>query len=138
MSFSDFFQQNIIFFVAALAIFAYLMFLELKRLKTRGADLTPSQLTQRVNAGAQLIDLRRADDFRAGHISGAKNIQMEDLDNHIDQLGDKTKPIVLYCYSGGFSGRGVGLLKKAGFTDVTHLSSGMNAWQQDNLPTTKS
>lgn len=137
MSFSDFFQQNIIFFVAGIAIFAYVLFLEFKRLRNRGADLTPSQLTQRVNAGAQLIDLRRADDFREGHIAGARNIHIEDFANHIEQLGDKSSDIVLYCYSGGFSNRALGMLKKAGFTNAAHLSAGINAWQQENLPTTK-
>lgn len=137
MSFSDFFQQNIILFAAAIAILGFLSYLELSGLKTRGLNLTTSQLTQRVNAGAVLIDLRRPDEFREGHIPGARNIQMEELAQHADNIAKKDKPVVLYCYTGSFSKRGIGILKKAGYTDVTHLSSGISGWQRDNLPTVK-
>lgn len=136
MTFIDFFQSNIIFFVAGFGILAYLLFLELRGAKTRGLNLTPTEFTRRINDGAILIDLRRADEFNAGHIAGAKHISMDDLSNHFSGL-PKDKPILLYCYSGSFSARAIGQMQKAGFTDVAHLGGGITAWQRDNLPTAK-
>lgn len=134
MTFTEFFQQNIIFFVAGVGIFAFLITLEIKGLKTKGATLTPTLLTQQVNQGATLIDLRSDEDFKAGHITGATHIPMETLKQQPDSVGDKNQKIVLYCARGNFSASAVTILKKAGFTDVMHLGGGMNAWRQDNLP----
>lgn len=137
MTFSEFFQQNIIFFIAGAAVLAFLLILEVRGLGTRGLTLTPATLTQRVNAGAKLIDLRQKADYAAGHIAGAKNIPMSTLDAHIKQLGDKDQAITLYCYRGNDSGKALNILKKAGFTDVAHLQGGMAAWARDSLPTNK-
>ncbi len=136
MTFSEFFQSNIIFFIAAFGIAGYLIYLEITGVKTKGLNLTPAEFTRRINDGAILIDLRKADDYRAGHIAGAKNIVMADLRNHFDSM-QKDKPIALYCHSGGFSRSAIGQMKKAGFTDVAHLTGGILAWKAENLPTTK-
>ncbi len=136
MTFSEFFQSNIIFFIAGFAILTYLLYLEITGAKTRGLSLTPAEFTRRINDGAILIDLRKADDYRHGHIAGAKHIVMDDLSNHFDSF-KKDKPIALYCYSGSFSGKAITQMKKAGFTDVAHLAGGITAWKNENLPTTK-
>lgn len=133
-TFNEFFQQNIILFIAGMGILAYLLFLELRGAKTRGLNLTPAEFTRRINQGATLIDLRRADDFKKGHIAGARHMVFDDLSNHFDSL-PKDKPIALYCYSGGISGKAIAQMQKAGFTDVAHLSGGIGAWQRENLPT---
>lgn len=136
MTFSDFFQQNIIFFVAGIGIFAYLLFLEARDFGSRGQTLTPALLTQHVNKGAVLIDLRNAEHYKQGHITGAKNIPLQELKQQADSF-NKEQEIVLYCYRGAFSRSGMGTLKKAGFTQVSHLGGGMNSWQQENLPVVK-
>ncbi|MGY0398334.1 MAG: rhodanese-like domain-containing protein [Ostreibacterium sp.] len=135
MSFTDFFQQNIIIFIAGFALLAYLLFIELRGLNTRGQTLTPTQLTQQVNAGAKLIDLRRPDDYRAGHIAGAKNIQSDEFTQHITSLGKKDKAIILYCYKGIGSKKALAELQKSGFTNVSHLAGGIETWKHENLPT---
>ncbi len=45
MTFSEFFQSNIIFFIAAFGIAGYLIYLEITGLKTRGANLSPAEFT---------------------------------------------------------------------------------------------
>lgn len=137
MSFSEFFQQNILLFGALVAVFATLMVLEYRGLLTRGANLTTSGLSQQVNAGAKLIDLRRQDDFRAGHIAGAKNFPFESAKDNPQTLGDKDEALVLYCYTGTSSATMVGKLRKLGYSNVSHLRGGMNAWLTDSLPVTK-
>ncbi len=136
MTFSEFFQSNIIFFIAAFGIAGYLIYLEITGLKTKGLNLTPAEFTRRINDGAILIDLRKTDEYRAGHIAGAKHIAMDDLSNHFDAM-DKNQAVALYCYSGSFSGKALSQMQKAGFTDVTHLTGGIAAWKAENLPTAK-
>lgn len=136
MSFSAFFQENIYFFIAAIAILGYLMFLEARGAKTRGTVLTTAQFTQRINQGATLIDLRNHDDFKNGHIAGARHIGKDELSKQLDNLS-KTSPVALYCYSGAISGKAVSEMKQAGFAEAFHLGGGIAAWQRDNLPTTK-
>lgn len=138
MTFSEFFQQNIILFVAAAGILAFLLALEVRGLSTRGLTLNPALLTQRINAGATLIDLRQKADYAAGHIAGAKNIPFDTLETSLKSLGKKEKPIALYCYKGVSSGKAIALLKKHGFTDMVHLQGGMETWTRENLPTAKS
>ncbi len=99
MSFFEFFQQNVLLFGAAIAVFAALIVLEYRGWQTRGANLSTSGLSQQVNGGATLIDIRRAEDFKAGHIAGAKNLPFETLKKAPESVGDKDDNIVLYCYT---------------------------------------
>lgn len=137
MSFSDFFQQNIVFFIAAAGLLAYLMFSEVRGLAGKKAAISPSALSQAVNRGATLVDLRAAEDFQTSHIAGAINVPLAELDNSLEKLGDKEKAVVLYCYKGVSSASAVASLQKNGFTNVSHLNGGMNAWATENLPTAK-
>jgi rhodanese-related sulfurtransferase len=52
-----------------------------------------------VRASAQLVDVRSATEFRAGHIPGAINIPMDEVESRLLDL-DANRPIVLICQSG--------------------------------------
>lgn len=43
---------------------------------------------------------------------------------------DKNAPIILYCKTGRMSGEAIETVKKLGYTNVRHLSGGMDAWQK--------
>ncbi len=137
MTFSVFFQENFILFAGVVGVLAVLAVLEYRTWQTRGADVSTTGLSQATNAGALLIDLRRHDDYRAGHIAGAKSMPFEELDRHLDSLGDKENTIVMYCYAGALSAKAVTKLRKLGYVNVKHLTGGINAWNTDNLPVTK-
>lgn len=137
MSIATFIQENILLFALAVGVLGALAVLEFRSFQTRGADLSTAGLSQAVNAGATLVDLRRHDDYRAGHIAGAKNIPFEELDKQLNSLGNKDTNIVFYCYSGNFSGKAVTKLRKDGYTDVKHLKGGVAAWRADSLPVSK-
>lgn len=136
MSFSEFFQQNIILFAGAGGLLVFLLVTEWQLRAGGNFSQTPATFTRTINDGAALIDLRRADDFRAGHIAGARNIVFEDLDSHLAALA-KDKPVALYCYVGSSSAKAAAQMKKQGFAQVTHLGGGMRAWEAENLPLSK-
>lgn len=78
-----------------------------------------------------VVDVRTAEEFQAGHISGAVSIDFYDP-NFIDAFGqfEKDQPLAVYCRSGNRSGQALELLASAGYANVVDLSGGIVAWQE--------
>jgi rhodanese-related sulfurtransferase len=97
------------------------------------------QATQLMNReDALVVDVRPAAEFAAGHILGAKNIPLPELEKRVGELDKhKAKPVVVHCKDGNRAGAGVATLRKAGFTNVVNLTGGYGAWQQAGLPVEK-
>jgi rhodanese-related sulfurtransferase len=105
--------------LAALA-FGYFLF-------ARGGDVTGSDARRLVESGARLVDVRTPAEFAAGHIPGAVNIPVQELERRMRELEPKDRPIVLYCRSGNRSGRAARMLKSAGYTNIHDLGP-MSRW----------
>lgn len=73
----------------------------------------------------QIIDVRSADEFAAGHIEGAKNFDFygADFDKQLKTL-DLSKPVYVYCAAGGRSGKTCKVMEKLGFTRIYDLQGG--------------
>ena len=83
-----------------------------------------------LKATVQLIDVRTPDEYKAGHITNAKNINFyaADFKDQIDKL-DKSKVIAVYCGVGGRSGKASTILTQLGFKTIYDLQGGMTAWK---------
>ena len=83
-----------------------------------------------VNEQAILIDVRTPDEYAAGHLQGATNINVDGASfaSQIDAL-DKTKTYAVYCHSGRRSGIATAAMEKAGFVHIYDLDGGIQAWQ---------
>jgi phage shock protein E len=68
-----------------------------------------------VGNGAVLLDVRTPEEFATGHIDGAINIPVDDLDGRLSEVGDKDKPVIVYCRSGSRSARAAKTLARAGY-----------------------
>ncbi len=83
-------------------------------------------------AGANIyvIDIRAADAFNAGHITGAVNVPVEGnvLQHYKDNNLETKETVVIACYSGQTAAWVTGLLKTAGYTNVKDLKWGMCSW----------
>ncbi|MDN4164812.1 rhodanese-like domain-containing protein [Cytophagales bacterium LB-30] len=79
---------------------------------------------------AIVLDVRTKDEFKSGHIPGAKNIDIfsPTFSTEIDML-DKTKTYLVYCRSGNRSGSACGAMASKGFDKLYNLSGGIGAWQ---------
>jgi rhodanese-related sulfurtransferase len=93
----------------------------------KGGDTTGAQARELVQAGARLVDVRTPGEFAAGHLPGAINIPLQQLDDRLAELRPKDSPVVLYCRSGNRSGSAARTLKSAGFGRVYDLGS-MSRW----------
>ncbi len=82
-----------------------------------------------------VLDIRTPQEFQAGHLPGAINIDFyaPDFAQQLDQL-DKTKTYLVYCRSGNRSGQALPIMRKLGFQEVYELQGGILAWVQANLP----
>ncbi len=69
--------------------------------------------------GYIILDVRRADEFEAGHIPGAINIPNESIGaDEIPELPDKDQMILVYCRSGRRSKVASEKLVKLGYTNI--------------------
>lgn len=83
--------------------------------------------------GVVILDVRTADEFKAGHIPGAKNVDF--LDDHFSKgvaALDPATPILVHCASGGRSSQAISFLKDK--KTVYHLRDGFNAWEKAGKP----
>ena len=101
--------------------------------------LTADAAVQLINREkAVVVDVCEADEFAAGHVVGAKNIPLGQLEEKLaGVVKNKDLPLILVCKSGARSGRAVGIAKKLGFEKAQSLSGGMGAWRTANLPVEK-
>jgi phage shock protein E len=92
----------------------------LKRASFIGAD----KARQLLREGAVVVDVRSPGEFNSGHIAGAINIPLGDLDEDAPKrLPDKGKPVLLHCLSGTRSGIARHKLQGLGYTNVFNLGS---------------
>jgi len=85
-----------------------------------------------------VVDVRTPDEFKDGHIKGAKNIDIMSSD-FAAQLGklDKTQPTLVHCQAGGRSTRALPIFEKLGFTHLIHLDDGFGGWESAGKPVVK-
>lgn len=75
-----------------------------------------------------LVDVRTLEEFEAGYIEGATNIEVSTVADRLAEF-PKDKPIVVYCRSGNRSSQAAQVLRDAGYTQVYDLG-GIIAWQE--------
>lgn len=85
--------------------------------------LTMQTIQNDVSNGAKFIDIRTAEEFADGHIDGAQNITLQDIQDGKMSQGDKSKTIYVYCQTGSRSKQAAFILKNLGYTHVVDLGS---------------
>lgn len=72
-----------------------------------------------------------------GCIDGSVNISSTDIEGRMKEL-DKSKFYLVYCRSGARSNSSANTMRANGFGKVTNMTGGINAWNQNDYPTTSS
>jgi rhodanese-related sulfurtransferase len=98
-----------------------------------GLEVDSAQLTEMISAdGVEVIDVRRDYEYEAGHIPGARHIELNELTAKAEEIGND-KPVVFYCRSGNRSGMAAEAFGQAGY-DAHNLEGGIDAWVDTENP----
>lgn len=106
--------------VLAIGVAAYLVF-------GRGREIQGGDARKLVAAGARLLDVRLPEEYARGHLPGALNIPVQELDRRVAEAGPTDGELVVYCRSGHRSSRAAEILRQHGFSKVHNLGP-MTAW----------
>jgi rhodanese-related sulfurtransferase len=84
----------------------------------------------------QILDVRTAGEYRSGHIIHALQADWNNQDQFRSRARhmDKTKPVYVYCASGGRSKEAAQWLRSNGYTEVYELTGGFIKWKGDGKP----
>ena len=101
-------------------------------------EVVSTEIFEKVDANAQLVDVRTSEEYSKGYIKNAVNINFFD-DDFMEQMSklNKDEAIYIYCRSGGRSGKASAKLEEAGFTKVYDLDGGMLQWNEEVKAVTK-
>jgi len=130
-----FLLDNWMLVAVALASGAALLFPVL----SAGRGLGPQDMVQLMNREkAVVIDVCEPDEFARGHVIGAKNLPLGQLETKLAQLvKNKSNPIVMVCQVGARSARAAATAQKLGYENVQSLAGGLKSWQAANMPIEK-
>jgi rhodanese-related sulfurtransferase len=98
------------------------------------STLNSLELNDKLKNGKRpiVIDVRQPDEYRSGHIAGAKLVPLDQLSRRMTDL-PQNREIVCVCASGNRSNSATRLLLKAGF-NATNMKGGMVSWRSAGLP----
>lgn len=133
-----FVTENIFLVAVAIVSGAMLIWPALRR-GAGGAAVSIHEATLMINRqDAIVLDVREPAEFEKGHVIGARNVPLSQLEGRAGELErHKAKPMIVICASGNRSHGALGSLRKLGFQQVFELAGGVAAWQQAGLPLEK-
>jgi len=104
-----------------------------------GSGLSAAQAVQLINREkAVVIDVCEPQEFANGHVGGAKNVPLNQLEGKLGAaVKNKALPVILVCQSGARSNRALAIAKKLGYEQAQTLAGGMASWKAANLPVEK-
>jgi rhodanese-related sulfurtransferase len=108
----------------------------------RGAtagSLTAQGAVQLINRErAVVVDVREPEEYAAGHVTGAKNVPLNQLEEKLGAaVKNKSVPLLLVCATGGRAQRAVAMAKKLGYEQAQAVAGGLKSWKEANLPVEK-
>ena len=72
---------------------------------------------------ATIVDVRNRSEFNSGHVPGAVNIPVDEIEARLNEFQQMEKPVVLYCRSGARSAMALNILQHYGISDVYNAGS---------------
>jgi rhodanese-related sulfurtransferase len=102
----------------------------------QGVDVKQAQ--SMVSGGALLLDVREPSEYAVIHVPDAKLVPLGEVSYRLKEIeAYKDKPIAVICRSGRRSAEAVAILQGAGFTQVSNVQGGIQAWEQAGLTVVK-
>lgn len=108
--------------------------------KTRVQEISIADAEQAIGEADLLLDVREADEYAAGHLSGAVHISRGMLEFKLSSnlaLQPRDLKIVLYCKTSGRAALSAAALHEMGYLNVQSLAGGFDAWVAAGKPVVK-
>lgn len=135
---TQYIQVNHWLVAATVVAVALVIVFEMRARAESFSAVSPQDAIRLMNRGAVVIDLRSAEQYAAGHLSGARRMDGEQILKAGETLKKYLqKPLIVYCESGSTGTSAARQLKAQGFTQAVNLRGGVTAWRSDNLPLEK-
>lgn len=99
-------------------------------------DVKPDEADQLLKQRKEIVvlDVRTPDEFAAGHLKDAKNIDFLEGDFAKRVAEVEGRPIIVHCASGGRSTKALKVLETRNFPQIYHLKGGYKAWVEAGKP----
>ena len=136
----EFASNNFLLAGIWLALVVMLIYSYINGMMSPVKEVSVHEMTLLINReDAVVLDTRGANEFKAGHITGARQIKPEELrEKNFSKLEKyKDTPIIVVCAMGNSARTVAASMTKGGFGKVNVLKGGMNAWTQAGLPVAK-
>ena len=128
-----FIYNNIVLFSAFIILGLLIINHEIKSHFSPAKNINCDDLINAMNnSKALLIDMRNAEEFKAGHIVGAKNYSLDDLANLDVSVADDA--IITYANDEKAAIQAADLILKQGAKEVFYLEGGLSSWIDNNMP----
>ena len=103
----------------------------LRQITAQIDEVDPAEVTELIDEGVALIDVRETDEVAAGHLPGAKHIPRGYLESRIEGIvPDRDAHVILYCASGNRSAYAARTLEEdLGYTNVSSMTGGITLWK---------
>jgi rhodanese-related sulfurtransferase len=95
--------------------------------------LSPERVAEMLEAGeVQLIDVRTAAEWDAGHVPDARHVELDEVQQQAETI-EKSKPVVFQCRGGSRSEMVASAFRESGW-DAYNMEGGLRAWDERELP----
>lgn len=135
----EFLKQNVLLIGLAIGS-GMMLLLPLFNRSTAGSTLLSVTEAVMLMSRKQVLvlDVREPDEFKQGHLQGARNVPLSQLATRLAELEKlKDKPVLLVCQRGNRTRSAAKILKAQKFTALHQLKGGMQAWLEAKMPTGK-
>ena len=99
-------------------------------------EITPKDFAEKIKTteNPQILDVRTPEEFESNHIDNAVNVNWNGDDFAAKVVAyDKSKPVFIYCLSGGRSKKAAAKLNELGFTNIYELEGGIMKWNAEGF-----
>lgn len=102
-------------------------------------DVSTEEFKSLIAKEGTILDVRTPDEYNNAHIENAVNINIFDANfiSQVEQKVDKTKPVYVYCASGGRSTNAMNKMKELGYTNIYNMLGGFSTWLSKGYPSVK-
>jgi rhodanese-related sulfurtransferase len=123
---------------ATIVVLGLVIAFEIRARTESFAAITPQEAIRLMNRAAVVIDLLPAEQYAAGHHSGARHMDGGQILKAADTLKKyRQKTVIVYDETGSLGNSAARQLKAQGFLQAFNLRGGVAAWRSDNLPLEK-